>query len=278
MGGFFMSGVIPMLDYEDGPAAMDWLAKAFGFREVTRMIGDDGLLAHGEMETGAGLVMLATATPDYESPKTLRKHYEKARLWSSVPWVIDGVMVYVEDVEAHCDRARRAGATILTEPENGYPGKRYRVEDIEGHRWMFIEHDRTYANEKENEKMNDELQNEFDKLGRDWSQAIVSNDAKAIGSFMADDWVIVGETGITKREDFLTLVESGDLTHEAMEGDVKRVQVYGDTAVVNVRGTNNGHWKGQPFDSDEWITDVFVKRDGRWLCVLTHLTTAVDRK
>lgn len=125
--------------------------------------------------------------------------------------------------------------------------------------------------------MNDQLQNEFEKLGDAWSQAIVSNDAESIGSFMADEWVIVGESGITNRGKFLALVASGELTHEAMEGHVRRVRTYGDVAVVNVRGTNNGHWKGQPFTSDEWITDVFAKRDGRWQCVLTHLTSAVDR-
>ena len=50
--------VIPMIAYEDGPAAMDWLAKAFGFRERARMIGQDGRLSHGEMETGSGVIMI----------------------------------------------------------------------------------------------------------------------------------------------------------------------------------------------------------------------------
>ena len=34
-----MQDVIPMLTYEDGPAAMDWLAEAFGFQEITRLVG-----------------------------------------------------------------------------------------------------------------------------------------------------------------------------------------------------------------------------------------------
>lgn len=134
-----MTDVIPMLDYEDGPAAMDWLAKAFGFQEVTRWVDEDGRLSHGEMIVGNGRIMLATATPDYESPKHHREHCERAMAWSSVPWVIDGVMVYVDDVEAHFERARAAGAMMLTGLEDGPPGKRYRVEDIEGHRWMFMQ-------------------------------------------------------------------------------------------------------------------------------------------
>ena len=91
---------------------------------------------------------------------------------------------------------------------------------------------------------------------------------------MADDWLIVGESGITNKNSFLSLVASGDLTHEMMEGDVKRVMAY-NVAIVIARGINNGHFKGQPFTSDEWITDVFERREGRWHCLLTHLTPAV---
>ena len=131
--------VIPMLSYEDGPAALDWLALAFGFRERARMLGPDGSLAHGEMETGGGLIMLATPTPDYESPRRHREGCEPARRWSAVPWVIDGVLVLVEDLDAHYAQAREAGATILSEPEDGPPGRRYRAEDPEGHRWMFLQ-------------------------------------------------------------------------------------------------------------------------------------------
>jgi len=134
-----MQGVIPMVHYEDGEAAMDWLAEAFGFHEITRMLGDQGNLAHGEMETGHGIIMLASATPDYESPKHHRETCEAARKWSKVPWVIDGVLVLIDNVDEHFSRANEAGARILSEPEVGPPGKRYRVEDIEGHRWMFLE-------------------------------------------------------------------------------------------------------------------------------------------
>jgi PhnB protein len=134
-----MQDVIPMLSYEDGVAALEWLARAFGFRETTRMLDDNGRLAHGEMETGNGMIMLATPTPDYQSPKAHRQHCEAAASWSTVPWVIDGVFVYVDDVAAHFERAKREGANVLSELEHGAPGSRYRVEDLEGHRWMFMQ-------------------------------------------------------------------------------------------------------------------------------------------
>ena len=131
--------VIPMISYEDGIAAMEWLAKAFGFRERTRITGPDGRLSHGEMEISGGLMMLATPTPDYQSPKHHREICEAARQWSLVPWIIDGVLVYVEDLDNHLARAKAAGAKILSEIEDGPPGRRYRAEDLEGHRWFFFE-------------------------------------------------------------------------------------------------------------------------------------------
>lgn len=134
--------VIPMISYEDGIAALEWLAKAFGFRERTRLIGANGRLSHGEMEMGDGVIMLASPTPDYESPKHHREHCAEARKWSSVPWIIDGVLVYVDDLDSHFARAKAAGATILSEIEEDPPGRRYRAEDLEGHRWFFFERGR----------------------------------------------------------------------------------------------------------------------------------------
>jgi PhnB protein len=131
--------IIPMISYEDGVGALDWLAMAFGFLERTRIIGPDGRLAHGEMEYGDSLIMLATPTTEYECPKRHRERCARAREWSIVPWVIDGALVYVDNLDEHYERAKSAGAVILSEPEDGGPGRRYRAEDIEGHRWMFLE-------------------------------------------------------------------------------------------------------------------------------------------
>ncbi len=137
------AGVVPMIAYRDGPAAMDWLAAAFGFGEETRWLDDDGVLTHGEMVAGRGHIMLATPTPDYEGPLQHRSHCDQAAAWSRSPWVIDGVLVYVDDITSHFDRARRVGATLLSEIEKGPEDSLlYRVEDLEGHRWMFMQHSR----------------------------------------------------------------------------------------------------------------------------------------
>ena len=134
-----MWGPIPMISYENGIAALQWLARAFGFKERTRILGPRGELAHGEMDAGGGIIMLATPTPDYQPPKRHREYCEQASQWAQVPWVIDGVLIYVDNIDEHYARAKNAGAIILSEPEDGPPGRRYRAEDLEGHRWMFMQ-------------------------------------------------------------------------------------------------------------------------------------------
>jgi uncharacterized glyoxalase superfamily protein PhnB len=133
--------IIPMLTYEDGLAAMDWLCKVFGFTEKTRWLDDNGKLSHGEIESGDNIIMLSSATPDYQSPKHHRQVCEAAAKWSTVPYIINGVLVYVPDVESHFKNAVENGCTILSPLEYGGPGTRYRAEDLEGQRWMFMQGD-----------------------------------------------------------------------------------------------------------------------------------------
>ncbi|MEQ1643163.1 MAG: nuclear transport factor 2 family protein [Pyrinomonadaceae bacterium] len=118
-------------------------------------------------------------------------------------------------------------------------------------------------------------EDELLKIGSAWAAAMVANDAKLIGDFMADEWVMVSERGISTKEHFLSFVESGQLTHSSfdMVGDA-RIRIYGDTAILTGRVVNTAHFAGQQFDADEWTSDVFVKRDGKWLCVHTHITQA----
>jgi uncharacterized protein (TIGR02246 family) len=109
---------------------------------------------------------------------------------------------------------------------------------------------------------------------REWAEAMISNDAKRIGAFMADDWVIVSERGVAGKEYFLSFVESGALTHTSFEIVTEpRVRIYGDTAVLTARVTNTSFFNGEKLEADEFTTDVLAKRDGRWLCVLSHITS-----
>ena len=134
-----MQLVTPMLSYEDGVAAIEWLCDVFGFTEKLRWLDDNGRLSHGEIAVEDQMIMLASPTPGYQSPLRLRQLYAPAALWYQVPYVINGVHVYVDDVETHFKTAMDKGATILSGLEYGGPGTRYRAEDLEGQRWMFMQ-------------------------------------------------------------------------------------------------------------------------------------------
>jgi hypothetical protein len=53
-----------------------------------------------------------------------------------------------------------------------------------------------------------------------------------------------------------------------------RVALYGNTAIVTARKTSTGAWEGAEYAADEWISEVYVQKDGRWMCVLSHKATA----
>jgi ketosteroid isomerase-like protein len=118
-----------------------------------------------------------------------------------------------------------------------------------------------------------DVEEELLRLEKDFAQAIVKNDAEAIGQFLADDWIIIdADAGIIDRSRFLGVIKSGALTHELMESDDVGVRVYGATAVVTALTKTKGKFIGQDFTTQERATDVFVKQNGRWQCVFSQLT------
>ena len=111
------------------------------------------------------------------------------------------------------------------------------------------------------------------KVENEFAEAIVRNDLDGLGRLVADDWIIIDpDGGIVERARFFEVIKSGALSHEMMESEDCRVCIYGDSAVVTAVTRTKGKFMGQEFSTEERGTDVFVKRDGRWKCVLTHLT------
>jgi ketosteroid isomerase-like protein len=114
---------------------------------------------------------------------------------------------------------------------------------------------------------------ELIRVAHDWDRAMVENDADKIGRYMADDWTIVGSDGsVGDKATFLGLVKSGVLSHDVMTSEDFKVRLYGDTAVVTARGVSGGKYQGQPFREVERSSCVFVRQEGQWRCVLTHLS------
>ena len=135
-----MQNIIPMLAYENGVAAIEWLCKAFGFTENTNMrFMENNRLTHAELRLNNNIIMLATPFENYININKQRNEYKHMNEWLSVPYIINGLLVYVDDIDAHYATAKENGAAILSEIETGFPGKRYRCADVEGQRWMFME-------------------------------------------------------------------------------------------------------------------------------------------
>jgi ketosteroid isomerase-like protein len=122
------------------------------------------------------------------------------------------------------------------------------------------------------------MQDEILKLEKDFEQAIIRNDAAAVGRFLSDDWIIIDpDGGIIDKTRFLGVIKSGMLSHEAMDSTEVRVRVYGDAALVTALTTTKGKFMGEAFTSQERATDMLVKNDGGWQFVFSQLTR-LDKK
>ena len=121
-----MQVVTPYLLYKSCEDALDWLSRAFGFEEVLRYTGAEGYVNHAEMRVGGNeSIMMGNPGAGYRNPKELGQETV-------------GLYVMVDDVDAHCERARAAGATIEQEPvDEEYGHRRYTALDPEGHHWFF---------------------------------------------------------------------------------------------------------------------------------------------
>jgi PhnB protein len=122
------NSVTPYLHYADLEGAMEWLAQAFGFRELLRQSGPNGAARHAEMGIGdTGVVMMGWPGPAYRNPRQLGQ-------------VTQNIYVRIDDVDALFERATRAGARVLEAPaDQVYGERRCGLEDPEGHRWYFAQ-------------------------------------------------------------------------------------------------------------------------------------------
>lgn len=120
--------ITPYLLYEDVDGALKFLAKAFGFKKSGfQKKASNGKILHAAMKLGDDLIMMGCPGSGYRNPKHLGK-------------VTQHLYVTVEDVDKHCARARKAGATIIEEPMTAsYGPRRYAAADPEGHTWYFAE-------------------------------------------------------------------------------------------------------------------------------------------
>lgn len=126
------------LFYDDAAAAIDWLVRAFGFEIQERVEDGEGRVVHSQLVLDGGLIMVG------------QTRLQPDREYQQSPRTVDGantqsLAVYVDDADAHCERARVAGAVITMEPATQDYGEGYWVDrsygalDLEGHHWWFLQ-------------------------------------------------------------------------------------------------------------------------------------------
>ena len=127
--------VIPTLRYRDGLAAIEWLCKAFGFKQQLVVPDKSGAIAHAQLVYGNGMIMLGSATNN-DFHKLVKSPAESGSIGSQSAYIV------VTDVDAHYTKAVAAGAEIVIDIKNeDHGGRAYSCRDPEGHIWNFGSYD-----------------------------------------------------------------------------------------------------------------------------------------
>lgn len=128
------------LSYREAARMIDWLCDAFGFQVRLRIEGEAGRIEHSELEYGEGLIMVSEEKAG-EAPKFTVPMISPLTAGGTT----QHLMVFVDDVDAHCAHARTKGARITHEPsvhdygEEYWTDRSYGALDPENHHWWFTQ-------------------------------------------------------------------------------------------------------------------------------------------
>ncbi len=123
------------LRYENAKAAIDWLVKAFGYKEHLVVPGKGNKIEHAQLTFGNGMIMLSSPR-DTLYGKFVKSPAEMGGFITQSPYII------VEDIDSHYLNAKNCGAEMIVDlKEEDYGGKTYTCKDPEGHIWTFGSYD-----------------------------------------------------------------------------------------------------------------------------------------
>ena len=128
---------IPVLRYQDAPAAIDWLCQAFGFETHLVVPNDDGTIAHAQLSFGNGMVMLGSVLKNEVEFGSLLKQPDEVGGRQT-----QSIYVVVTDADAAYTRAKAGGAKIVMEiRDEDYGGRDFSCRDLEDYLWSFGSYD-----------------------------------------------------------------------------------------------------------------------------------------
>jgi len=127
--------IIPALHYNDGPAAIEWLGRAFGFKPHLVVKGENDIITHAELVLGNVMIMLGSST-DSDYAQLVKSPQEIRRYNTQSPYLV------VDDPDAIYQSAVAANAEIIIPiKDEDYGGRGFTCRDPEGHLWNFGSYD-----------------------------------------------------------------------------------------------------------------------------------------
>jgi uncharacterized glyoxalase superfamily protein PhnB len=126
MGGG-MQTIFPILRYDNARSAIRSLCATFGFVELFSVPDSGAIVRHAQLKLGTSIIMLGSVRPD-----------ERMTTPQMLGAATQALYVYVEDLDAHFQRALSAGAEITSPPtDTDFGSREYHARDLEGHLWTF---------------------------------------------------------------------------------------------------------------------------------------------
>ena len=118
------------------------------------------------------------------------------------------------------------------------------------------------------------VEDEVRAVAAESDAVLIGNDADVIATYWTDDWVAVDAGGITPKSDIIGWIASGRLAHHSMTVvGGERIARVGDAVVLTARKASSGTWDGSPYTIEEWISQLYVRSEGRWLQAFCHKAT-----
>ena len=119
----------PAMRFFDGDRALRWLSDAFGFEEQAVYRNDAGIIMHAQMRFGGAMMFFGQERESDYPVKPPGDDRPTGSVYVAVP---------ADQIEAHYERAKRAGARIMRELcDTEYGSREYSAYDCEGHPWSF---------------------------------------------------------------------------------------------------------------------------------------------
>jgi len=117
------------------------------------------------------------------------------------------------------------------------------------------------------------LGQELQTLEQAWADAVKQQDVGKIDRMQAEEYVFTDPAGqVWTKVRELDTIRAGDLAIDSFELSDLKVRLYDRTAVVTLRIVWHGQFRGNDISGPQRMTDIFVKRDGRWQCVASQAT------